>query len=129
MDYSTWNILIDDIGEPYQSIACVVGVEKTIKLAVLLRGKQVTFPIHNMTSEGYSEIVDCVGAEDAERIRKMFLGSKIYFPELRKCVDYRRMIINEFNGYNHNELGKKYGFSTRYIYNIVKENRKALNSQ
>jgi Mor family transcriptional regulator len=126
VDYSTWNILIDDIGEPYQSIACVVGVEKTIKLAVLLRGKQVIFPVHNLMSCEYQEVVNCVGEEDAERIRQMFLGSKLYFPELRKCVDYHRMIIDEFNGYNQKELGKKYGLSTRYIYHITKEKRKAL---
>lgn len=40
-------IKMDDLPEPYDSIACEIGIENTLKLAKLFSGEQVYFPTYD----------------------------------------------------------------------------------
>lgn len=40
-------IKLDDLPEPYDAIACEIGVENTLKIAKLFSGEQVYFPTYD----------------------------------------------------------------------------------
>lgn len=77
-------------------------------------------------SEPYYTIAQELGIEVAFAIAKLFGGAQIYFPTLEKhCnIKLRDSIIEEFDGYNFRELSQKYGYTERWIREIVKENVK-----
>lgn len=74
-------------------------------------------------SEPYYTIAQELGIEAAFSIAKMFGGAQVYFPTLEKHCNskLRDSIIEEFDGYNFRELAKKYGYTERWIREIVKD--------
>lgn len=68
------------------------------------------------------KLIKEIGIKNIIIIAKAFGGSYQYLPELDSVIkDARdRKICKEFNGYNYNELGKKYGLSSQWIRTIVK---------
>lgn len=63
-----------------------------------------------------------LGYEKATKVAKILSGLKIYFPKLKHNCRQKiyEAIIKEFDGNNHEELSKKYNYSVRQIYTIVK---------
>ncbi len=75
--------------------------------------------------EIYQALAEIVGIENMLKIAEVFAnGEMIYFPKidaiLRPVRD--RKIVEEFNGYNYEELAKKYRLSQMHIRAILKNN-------
>ena len=75
----------------------------------------------NGLNEVYREIANEIGIENARIIHKMFHGTQISFPGRLYSKEYtHRAIIREYNGKNILELAKKYDYSERSIWRIIK---------
>ena len=75
----------------------------------------------NGLNEVYREIANEIGIENARIIHKMFRGTQISFPSRLYSKEYaHRAIIREYNGKNILELAKKYDYSERSIWRIIK---------
>ena len=77
-----------------------------------------------MIPEGiYRDIAEQIGVEGFIKLAELIGGATIYIPKadsfLRPVRDLR--IKQEFNGYNHTELAKKYNLSERWIREICGE--------
>lgn len=77
-----------------------------------------------MIPEGmYREIAEQIGVGNFIKLSELIGGATIYIPKsesfLRPVRDSR--IKQEFNGYNHTELAKKYNLSERWIREICGE--------
>ncbi len=77
-----------------------------------------------MIPEGiYREIAEEIGVTNFIKLAELVGGSTFYIPKsesfLRPVRDLR--IKQEFNGYNHAELAKKYNLSERWIREICGE--------
>ena len=80
----------------------------------------------NITLEQLSpsqrEIAEVIGLESYIKLVRRFGGSKgIYIPKYSELLRPSRdmEIIEEFNGYNFNELAAKHNLSVRTIYKLV----------
>ena len=60
------------------------------------------------------------------RLHKKYGGFKIYIPQ--RMPDYKERIIEEFNGYNYDELAFKYNTSRSNVEEIIKQKKEADNS-
>lgn len=74
-----------------------------------------------MFPEGmYKDIAEAIGPESFYRLAEVVGGATIYIPKpdslTRPVRDAR--IKEEFNGYNHLELAKKYGVTERWVRQI-----------
>jgi len=68
----------------------------------------------------YKEIADEFGIEVARRFHKNFKGLQINFPMRFLKKEYiTRQINEEYNGNNLKNLALKYGYSERWIREIV----------
>ena len=63
-----------------------------------------------------------IGMEIAQSVAKQWGGEVIYIPRnlVLLLSERDRRIFNEFNGYNHRELARKYKVSMQWVYRIVK---------
>lgn len=69
----------------------------------------------------YREIAKEIGIEHTIIIYKMFHGTQISFPSRLFSTEYiHKAIINEYNGKNVFQLAKKYNYSERSIWRIIK---------
>jgi len=61
--------------------------------------------------------------ESAEYMATHWGGINIYFPKGTRIHQSRRArkVWQEFNGKNHEDLARKYKFSTQWIYHLVKK--------
>jgi len=61
----------------------------------------------------------------AEYMATHWGGISVYFPKGTRMHQDRRVrkIWQEFNGKNHEELARKYNYSTQWIYKVVKRMR------
>ena len=78
----------------------------------------------DMIPEGiYKDIAEEIGVVNFIKLAELVGGSTFYIPKadsfLRPVRDSR--IKQEFNGYNHTELAKKYNLSERWIREICGE--------
>lgn len=64
-----------------------------------------------------------IGVEIAQSIAKNWGGEVIYIPRnlVLLLSERDRRIFNEFNGYNHRALARKYQVSMQWVYKIVKK--------
>ncbi len=71
----------------------------------------------------YREIAEEIGIKNFVKLSELIGGTTFYIPKsdtfLRPVRDLK--IKEEFNGYNHADLGKKYNLSERWIRNICGE--------
>ena len=73
-------------------------------------------------NEVYKEIADELGIEAALSIFRMFHGTQVSFPNHLFSKEYiRRAIHREFNGKNARQMAKKYNYSERSVWRILKE--------
>ncbi len=120
MDYENISFDIEDVKEPYDSIINLIGLKDTVKLSQQIKGTQIIFKKKYDLNEDFLQISECIGKEKAELIIKCFIGEQIYFCDLKKCLDIKKLIIKEFNGFNYRELAHKFGYSERSIRRITK---------
>ena len=68
-------------------------------------------------------IARVIGVENAIELAKHLGGESIYIPKIN-CVLRRAMyrtVKEEFDGANYRELARKYGYTVRWIREIVKQ--------
>lgn len=71
--------------------------------------------------EPYRTVAETCGMDVAVELAEQFGGSQIYFQKLDTLMgDLRvKLIKEEFNGYNYNELSKKYGCTARWVRQVT----------
>jgi len=71
--------------------------------------------------EPYKEMAGIVGVDNAIKLSKYLGGLQFYFPELEGILIERRneIIRQEFTGFNHRKLARKYGLTEVWIRKIV----------
>lgn len=75
-------------------------------------------------NEVYREMANEIGIENAKRIHKLFHGTQVSFPERLYSREYiHHAILKEYNGKNTAKLAKKYEYSERSIWRIIKTNK------
>lgn len=75
-------------------------------------------------NEVYRDIAEHIGFEHTFIIYKLFRGTQISFPNQLLSKHYIHSIIaDEYNGSNVKELAKKYNYSQRTIWRIIKNNK------
>ena len=116
-----------DLDEPYGRLSRFLDLDEIIKLEQLYGGRQIRFRRdHSGIEEEYPELVTVLGIEKAKQVAKGFSGELVYFPALRKSASdkIKTMILSEYNGYNHKQLARKFGYCERHIRNILSAYRK-----
>ena len=69
----------------------------------------------------YKDIADEIGLENTLIIFKLFHGTQISFPNRLFSKEYtHKAIITEYNGNNVSQLARKYNYSERSIWRILK---------
>jgi len=73
----------------------------------------------------YDSMMDMSGFEAICTFTKAFGGSTIYVPSLKtifaQCID--KEMLSLYNGKNVRELVRKYGYSERYVRNLIKKEK------
>ena len=115
----------EDLREPYSSLIDVLEIDEILKVEELWQGRQILFSKATKNTETYRELSDIFGTDKAEKIINTYMGEFIYFPRL-KSLSVREQILRDFTGYNYTELARRYGYSERYIYDIVKSKAKSI---
>ena len=70
----------------------------------------------------YSELASFLGVETVLKIHSKYRGTQMFFPvELFSKEFIISQIISEYNGFNIRELATKYGYTERWIRNILKD--------
>ena len=70
-----------------------------------------------MLPENYRTIAEAIGTENFVKLAEGVGGATLYIPKPESLVRPVRdaQIKEEFNGYNHMELSKKYGVTERWV--------------
>lgn len=73
--------------------------------------------IEMLQSELYTQIAEAIGVENFYKLAQTVGGETIYIPKQESIVRpiKEARIKAEFNGYNHTELARRYGFSERWV--------------
>jgi len=77
-----------------------------------------------MIPEGlYRKIADAIGAKSFFALAEAIGGTTVYIPKAESLVRPIRdaRIKEEFNGYNHHELAKKYDVTVRWVQQLCGE--------
>lgn len=70
----------------------------------------------------YSELANLLGIEAVLKIHSAYRGQQITFPvQLFSKEFLKKQIVNEYNGYNIKQLATKYGYSEKWVRQILKE--------
>lgn len=74
-------------------------------------------------SEIYELMIELIGFENTLKLAEVFSGETVFFKKLETLgrPGRNRKILEEFNGYNFKELGKKYGLTEIAIRHICKD--------
>jgi len=64
---------------------------------------------------------DIKNGASLERISKKYGGIRIYIPKL--TAHYKEKILEEFNGYNYDELAYKYNTTRSNVENVIKKDK------
>ena len=81
--------------------------------------------IDDMPNEDMRLVAETCGLPVAVRLMKACGGAELYIPRFgfKRLID--RKIVEEFNGCNASRLCSRYKVSKRYVYNIIREHRRA----
>jgi Mor family transcriptional regulator len=72
------------------------------------------------STETFEQLREIIGDEQASKVAKVFAGTMVYIPKNVIARNLHKKIKNEFrNGATYKELGRKYGYTERYIRNLV----------
>lgn len=72
--------------------------------------------------ETYQPVVSLIGLDNFLKLCRYAVGEELYFPMQESVLrnTRKRLIIQEYNGYNLSELSRKYDLTPNYIRSIVK---------
>lgn len=72
--------------------------------------------------ETYQPVVSLIGLDNFLKLCRYAVGNELYFPMQESVLrnTRKRLIIQEYNGYNLLELSRKYELTPSRIRNIVK---------
>jgi Mor family transcriptional regulator len=72
------------------------------------------------STETFEQLREIIGDEQAGKVAKTFAGTMVYIPKNVIARNLHKKIKKEFwNGATYKELGRKYGYTERYIRNLV----------
>lgn len=72
----------------------------------------------------YRDIADEIGVENTIAIFNLFRGTQVSFPNRLFSKEYtHKAIVAEFDGNNVPDLARKYNYSERSIWRILKSNK------
>ena len=76
----------------------------------------------NDVPEKYKPIIDLIGLDNFIKLCMFANGDELYFPMYDSILrnTRKRLILQEYNGYNMSELSKKYNLSYSQIRTIIK---------
>lgn len=76
-----------------------------------------------LSSELYTQIAEAIGIENFYKLAEVVGGTTVYIPKPESLVRpvKEARLKAEFNGYNHVELAKRYGFSERWVRQLCGE--------
>ena len=70
----------------------------------------------------YSELANLLGIEAVLKIHSAYRGQQITFPVQLFSIEFlKKQIVDEYNGYNIKQLATKYGYSEKWVRQILKE--------
>lgn len=70
----------------------------------------------------YSELANLLAIEAVLKIHSAYRGQQITFPvQLFSKEFLKKQIVDEYNGYNIKQLATKYGYSEKWVRQILKE--------
>ena len=74
----------------------------------------------------YQQIARVIGIENAVKLGKELGGEQFYLPKLDICLARvkKRKIIEEFKGGNYREIAMKYGVTSFWVRDIIREHRR-----
>lgn len=73
-------------------------------------------------AEIYAELVDLIGYENTQKVYDNLKGQQVTFPMRLYKTDYVLQEIKEhYNGRNLRELAKEYGYTERYLRELLKK--------
>lgn len=74
-------------------------------------------------NEIYKEIAELIGKENTVKLYRLLKGQQISFPVRLYSKDYvKKRVICEYDGSNSKFLARRYGYSERWIRELIKEN-------
>ena len=70
----------------------------------------------------YSDLANLLGIEVVLKLHNAYRGQQVTFPVQLFSRDFiKKQIVEEYNGYNIKQLATKYGYTEKWIRNILKE--------
>ena len=73
-------------------------------------------------NSAYSELANLIGIDAVLKIHATYRGQQIFFPVDLFSKDFiKKQIIEEYNGYNVKQIALKYGYTEKWVKNILKE--------
>lgn len=80
----------------------------------------------NDLSPAYQQIARVIGIGNAVKLGKELGGEPFYLPKLDICLARvkKRKIIEEFRGGNYGELARKYGVTSSWVREIIREHKR-----
>ena len=124
-------VKVADLGEPYDRLMEFLSFGDVFKLEEVYGGRQILFKRNSDdVAEDYPDLVKFLGMEKAEKTIEEFNGTYVYFPSIKRCALTKvyGALREEFDGYNHVRLAKKYGYTERHVRRIVGAVRKRTGS-
>lgn len=72
----------------------------------------------------YRNIAEEIGFENTVIVYNMFRGTQVSFPNRMLSKEYiYKSIVEEYNGDNVSQLAKKYNYTERTVWRIIKQNK------
>lgn len=76
----------------------------------------------NKYNQIYNDLVELIGTENMIKVYENYSGMQISFPSKLYSREYILEQIKErYNGYNAKELAREYGYTVRYLNQLIKE--------
>jgi hypothetical protein len=89
-------------------------------LQIILFGIRQKELFNGEGTESFEQLKDLLGIEYASKVVKAFAGTTLYIPKnVIAGTNYNRIRKEYHDGSTYRELGKRYGYTERYIRNII----------
>jgi Mor family transcriptional regulator len=136
-------------GDPLEEIRAVLSLEKecAAELKKQVKEQGVTFRdaralleelrtvlfemkqgelFDDESTETFEQLRGIIGEEQAGKVARAFAGTMVYIPKNVIAKNLHKKIKKEFwDGATYKELSRKYGYTERYIRNLVDRKREA----
>jgi Mor family transcriptional regulator len=80
-------------------------------------------------TETFEQLREIIGDEQASKVAKVFAGTMVYIPKNVISRGLHKKIKKEFwDGASYKDLSRKYGYTERYIRNLVDRKKEGENA-